>query len=914
LAENGGAPSNILTFADPAEVAVFENYRSGAIDETTAVNQLGDLFGQMEPSYGSDTNYHALYTENAKSSWADRPGEDGNDTLTGSTGQGGVKPGPAANQSGGSRPAAGQPLTRDGVRAVPLDQVQNLNMADFQPNQVGWLTREQVAKFTEQQFGDMDRLGLLPHLTKSQLRGIPKNRIGDVNVAGLAERQIPWLTNGQVGKLSEKQFRTLGEAGLHRHLTKSQLQGIPGNKIGFLDVSTLDATQVPWLKPKQTANFTQKQLGDISESGVLALLSKEQLRAVPDTEIVAINTAKLDAKQVPWLTDGQVAQLTETQLQTFGEAGLLKHLTQSQLGAIPDTKIGAVDVTKLDASQIPWLTDKQIANLTEQQFKDLGEAGLLKNFTEGQVQAIPADKIDVAKLDPAQVPWLTDAQIAALTREQWGGFTVNHIEALTRPQIEAMTPKQFEELSPGQFRKFTLEQFEWMSTDQANALSVLQLTTFRTTYKKTMTPLQRTLVEGALVYSRTRENQMALDTFGTMAGTSYMLWSSLPPHWTATAGGVMFALRGVVFSAQSMFPNATAPHTKLGRALNLASGLSFIASSPGSAAPLAPGGADANLAVNGPFTVGNMIYGPKSTLQAFTGRTAMRLLGDHVGNFAYLGGSLVYTVQNLDSPLGWISGSLFTLGSAEFWGSAIRTEFLNRKAPPRTEEGIAAAAKADKRWAAWDRIALGATFGIGMFLFAWDTLDGEPWKVVPSGGQDPTKPEEPTGTDQPNEPNEPPAVKPEPEPEPEEYPQLVVTADDGLNLRATPGADGEKVTVLEPGTFVEQTGKPSNDSGETWIPVEGFGPDGKTYTGWVVSDYVATHPEGASNPDGRTNPKLEESGYEWVEVRDGDSIRLIASTRSADVAETVVLNMDHILSPDVIFAGDRIYLPVTATG
>ena len=914
LAENGGAPSNILTYADPAEVAVFENYRSGAIDETTAVNQLGDLFGQMEPSYGSGTNYHAHYTENAQTAWAYRPGQDGNETFTGSTGQDGVRPGPAANPSGssGSRPAAAQPLTRDGVRGVPLDQVQNLNMADFQPNQVGWLTREQVAKLTEQQFGDMDRLGLLPHLTKSQLRGIPKNRIGDVNVAGLAERQIPWLTNGQVGKLSEQQFQALGEAGLHRHLTKSQLQGIPGNKIGFLDVSTLDATQIPWLKPKQIANFTQKQLGDISESGVLALLSKEQLRAIPETDIVVINTAKLDARQVPWLTDGQVAQLTEKQLQALGEAGLLKHLAESQLGAIPDTKIGAIDVTKLDASQVPWLTDVQIANLTEQQFKDLGESGLLRNFTESQVKAIPAERLDVAKLDPTQVPWLTDAQIAALTRDQWGGFTVNHIEALTRPQIEAMTPKQFEELSPGQFRKFTLEQFEWMSTDQANALSVLQLTTFKTAYRKTMTPSQRNLVEGALVYSRVREHQMALDTFGTMAGTSYMLWSSLPPHWTATAGGVMFALRGVVFSAQSVFPNATAPHTRLGRALNLASGLSFIASSPGSAAPLFQSGT--NPLVNGTFTLGNMIYGTKSTMQAFTGRTVMRLLGDHVGNFAYLSGSIAYTAQNLHSPLGWISGGLFTLGSAEFWGSAIRTEVLNRKAPPRTDAEIAAAAKADKRWAAWDRIALGVTFGIGMFLFAWDTLDGEPWKVAAPGGQDPTKPDEPTGTDQPDEPDDPPSVKPEPEPEPEEYPQLVVTADDGLNLRATPGADGEKVTVLEPGTFVEQTGKPSTDAGETWIPVEGFGPDGKTYTGWVASDHVATHPEGASNPEGRTNPKLEESGYEWVEVQDGDSIRLIASNRSADVAETVVLNMDHILSPDVIFAGDRIYLPMTATG
>ncbi|TIU94708.1 MAG: LysM peptidoglycan-binding domain-containing protein [Mesorhizobium sp.] len=59
---------------------------------------------------------------------------------------------------------------------------------------------------------------------------------------------------------------------------------------------------------------------------------------------------------------------------------------------------------------------------------------------------------------------------------------------------------------------------------------------------------------------------------------------------------------------------------------------------------------------------------------------------------------------------------------------------------------------------------------------------------------------------------------------------------------------------------------------------------------------------------------MEKNGYQWVEVQNGDSIRLIAKTHSADVAETVVLNMDHILSPDVIFSGDRIYLPATFVG
>jgi hypothetical protein len=46
-----------------------------------------------------------------------------------------------------------------------------------------------------------------------------------------------------------------------------------------------------------------------------------------------------------------------------------------------------------------------------------------------------------------------------------------------------------------------------------------------------------------------------------------------------------------------------------------------------------------------------------------------------------------------------------------------------------------------------------------------------------------------------------------------------------------------------------------------------------------------------------------------VKAEDGDSIRLIALSHSADVEETVMLNMDHIASPDLIYPGDSIYLP-----
>ncbi|MCF6099583.1 LysM peptidoglycan-binding domain-containing protein [Mesorhizobium muleiense] len=805
LAANGGKP-NLALRADQAQADIYDRFTAGEIDRTQAVHEMAALYGSMEPSIadgGTYADYYGHFADAAYQAANVAPGHEGDVASNASHVVG--EPRAAAPANKGQPAPNNGPLTRNGVRATPLDQVPDLAMGDFQPTQIPWLKREQVAELTEQQFRDMDQAGLLPYLTKSQLRGIPKAKIGQVNIAGLDGKQIPWLTEGHIRNVTDQQFRDFGKTGLTPHLTKPQLQAIKGDMVELVNMSKLEARQGPWFKPSQVAKFTS------------------------------------------------------------------------------------------------------------QQFKDLGEAGLLKTLTERQVPAISEtviDSVDVAKLDPKQVPWLTEKQIPVLTRDQWGAFTIHHTEALTQPQIEAVTPKQYGEMSPGQFRKFTLEQFEWMSVDQTNALSVLQLTIFRATHKNSMTPDQRTLVEGALVYSRTNEYQAALDTFGTMAGTSYMLWSSLPPTWTATAGAVAFGVRGVVFGAQALFPNATASHKPFGRFLNALGGATFIAAAPGAATGMIQG---KDLVVNSTFTVGNIVYGTKSMLQTFTGRPVIRNLAEYLAGPGYVLGCAFYTVQSWPAPIATVAGTMFTFGCAEFYASARRTDRINSRSVPRTDADIAAAEKSDKKWAAWDRWTLGVTFGVGMLLFSLDALLAEPWEAAkPTPPADPKKPDGDASSQQPDDPSD---VPDAPQIPPEDFPQLVVLADDGLNLRTQPDEESTVVTVLQPGTFVEQTAKPSTDqSGEAWIPVEGFGPDGEMHSGWVSGDHVEAHADGSSNPAGRTNPTLEQDGYQWVEVKNGDSIRLIARTHSADVAETVVLNMDHILSPDVIFSGDRIYLPATLVG
>ncbi|TIW53017.1 MAG: hypothetical protein E5V56_13155, partial [Mesorhizobium sp.] len=113
---------------------------------------------------------------------------------------------------------------------------------------------------------------------------------------------------------------------------------------------------------------------------------------------------------------------------------------------------------------------------------------------------------------------------------------------------------------------------------------------------------------------------------------------------------------------------------------------------------------------------------------------------------------------------------------------------------------------------------MGITFGIGMLLFSLDSLLAEPWEGAPTSPPDPKKQNGDASSQQPDDPSD---VPGKPQTPPEDFPQLVVSADDGLNLRTEPDGNSNVATVLQPGTFVEQTAKPSTDpSGEAWIPVE----------------------------------------------------------------------------------------------
>ncbi|NJN45870.1 MAG: LysM peptidoglycan-binding domain-containing protein [Candidatus Competibacteraceae bacterium] len=142
--------------------------------------------------------------------------------------------------------------------------------------------------------------------------------------------------------------------------------------------------------------------------------------------------------------------------------------------------------------------------------------------------------------------------------------------------------------------------------------------------------------------------------------------------------------------------------------------------------------------------------------------------------------------------------------------------------------------------------------------------------------------------------------------------QLVVVPRDGLNVRSAPGVQNDQVGTLYHGTFLRSNGNTQTDAqGMEWVEVQGRDVNGQDIQGWVASQYVEPHAEGAMGDTGRINPDLDEQNYQAHQVQPGDNLWDIAEQYDADFQDLVELNSDHLIDPSLVFAGDNVYIPGT---
>ena len=124
---------------------------------------------------------------------------------------------------------------------------------------------------------------------------------------------------------------------------------------------------------------------------------------------------------------------------------------------------------------------------------------------------------------------------------------------------------------------------------------------------------------------------------------------------------------------------------------------------------------------------------------------------------------------------------------------------------------------------------------------------------------------------------------------------------------------------------------PADETYETYLPIVGTGdspsdivtppPSGDwgndPYDGLeppTVSAPAEASPGETDDPIGRSNPDLRNDGdYEVIVVESGDTIWDIALNNDLDFQEVLELNGGHIADPDLIFAGDEIYIPKAET-
>ncbi|PRH89363.1 hypothetical protein C5L14_01885 [Labrys okinawensis] len=890
-----------------------------------------------------------------------------------------------------AHPPKGTPPTRKQLQATDPKQ---LDITQLNAKNVPWLKPDQVAAFTPKQWEAFKQAGLQGSLTRSQLQAIPENRVRNLDAGSLTKSQVRSLTRAQVAALNGKQLQGLHQAGLQEHLTQGQIGAIPDNRVQYLDSASLTKRQIGGLSQAQIAAMTNSQWKAFNQAGLLPHLSRAQTRSIAENRVADLNIGTMTPSQVSWLT--------LKQWEAFKRSGLQGQLTQPQIGAIPANRVKYLDIASLDANQAGWLKPDQLSALTKSQIRAFSGEQLralpnasvadmaasltrqqIPELTLAQMEAVgDAQKqamseegrtllnelIEVRNLSPDDMARLSPGGIIDLTSDQLRDLTPDQLRAIAPKRIKyldlaELTPSQLSELTPEQVRKLRPSQLAGLKDDQLQALTPAQVDVLKPFQTALLKADQRSALNGytpasAPVRALAKMRAMGVDDLAlttTATATFAAVWPALPPHIQVymRAGGL--AWRGLTMSAAAALPGKwTALHTPLGRIMKIGDALSYLPTqAAGIPTSVTLGGAGGAL-----FEGSNAFYFAKAVREARTGRPAMpmadkwNLPSYAIGSGLSLGDSIPKDGSNLSSLPGvpdfvskgfdFVPGSAdtvdnaaFLFGSAYLWARGARTGLGRGKWEPKMS--------------GFDRVVFGVTFGGGMILFSGivvaNWLDQQSKAnapgMQPPGNNNPTPtPTTPTPTTTvptptPSKTAPTPTASPSatssstPSPSPtttktspnkprpkepgnlEATPaQFVVSADDGLNLRREPAGDSNVVTVIEPGSLIKETGvSKSDESGKTWVPVSARGADGSEQQGWVEASFVQAHPTGAQDGQGRLNPELERQGYQPIIARDGDTMGGIARSHSADVRETVLLNMGHIAIPDIIFAGDRIYLP-----
>ncbi|QEM83462.2 DUF4781 domain-containing protein [Halomonas binhaiensis] len=111
-----------------------------------------------------------------------------------------------------------------------------------------------------------------------------------------------------------------------------------------------------------------------------------------------------------------------------------------------------------------------------------------------------------------------------------------------------------------------------------------------------------------------------------------------------------------------------------------------------------------------------------------------------------------------------------------------------------------------------------------------------------------------------------------------------------------------------PSDFSPSTAPVVDAERENATPVLDKQPGVEEAPGLAVVEDIESQADSVAEDGGRINPLLEGS-YAFVIVEPNQTLGGIAVQQKRDIEQVVMLNLDHILDPSMIFPGDRVYLP-----
>ncbi|WP_274425126.1 LysM peptidoglycan-binding domain-containing protein [Chelativorans sp. YIM 93263] len=581
----------------------------------------------------------------------------------------------------------------------------------------------------------------------------------------------------------------------------------------------------------------------------------------------------------------------------------------------------------LDGKTVRGFSADDIANLSKIELRAI-EPKAFEQLSAEQMAAFSPEQINWMRFD--QIAALRPKQLRAMNGEQLRAIRPFSLEAIKPGRLTYLSAEQTASFTPRQLAAMTPEQVAKLTPDHFAAFNDDQLFVFRSEQSAAIRPAQTAKLDQAqidLLRTDGQENNhqtrnvagRAKDLayhYGPYLGSNVTLAATLPPEVLIAGNGASLILRGMATTPLALAPKHTDVNTKLGRSLRGAIAISFFLNGPYHVTSFSTG---EGTPYNQLYAVWDHTEGAQYGHQAIKGKEYEPSKVEKYAGLTALGAANALLMATYSVPAGpsaWIPNALSGIGSAYLGYKSVRADIdafrASRRGPgdttASTEPKSSGLSDAAKERLARGAVGVGVT-GFGIHYWIENVLAGDENEVTtpveessPPGQEEPEEtpsPSAPGDSDGPTEPTPTSELQPEDREESDERPQL----------REEPGIGDNRKTMLQPAALIEENGRRETDeTGREWGAVRGRDWAGNEHEGWVSTNYVEPHEEGEQTRDGRINPDLENEGYEWIEVKSGQSFGSIARERSIDTAEAVMLN-DHIFDPNMIFEGDRIYLP-----